>query len=395
VNDPRSPMSDEQIERACWIVFAVALVAIAIGAQRALGAEIGFRVLDFGIPAMAVPELSPTGVPENVTQILVGYFETAQASMREMVLNPTGRTEGAQAFRLARAASQGTQIDAILTRLKKQTANWIGSDQTFLAAVHGGRETADRQAREAGVRVEDGVSGSFDLVDERTASVFARDAAADLYGAADSMAGRSKRLLRATAQQGLKESDINRILAGGTIAGQPVETIRKLRDELKAVHGDTVEINGRNYKVRDYAALVARTKTREAVQVARHERLESVGIDLVAIVGRQSNTFCTAFLGQVFSIGGKSSKYPSLSSLPGGGPPFHPNCSKSTRPFVEALAGDQQKKDARILPDAKTLIGMDPTQAQRAYKDMQLRAQIKGRYADTEAKLFGRDSKAG
>jgi hypothetical protein len=379
-------VSDQDLADSIGGVAIVALIVFIITACR-------------GALGMPVPEFSPSGVPENVTQILVGYFETAQAQMRTMVLNPTGRTEGAREFRLARAASQGTQIDAILTRLKRQAANWIGSDQTFLAAVHGGRQTADRQATEAGVRVEESLSGSFDLVDERTAAVFARDAAADLYGAADSMGDRGKRLLRATAQKGLAEADINRILAGGTIKGEPVEAIRKLRDELKAVHGGTVTIVTKNgnpmeFDVGKYAAMVARTKTRQAVQVARHERLESVGIDLVAIVGRQSNSFCTAFLGQVFSLGGKGGKYPPLSSLPGGGPPFHPNCSKSTRPFVEALAGEQQKKDAEILPDSAKLLGTDPAEAQRRYKDLQLRAQVKERYADTEQKLFGRDSRA-
>lgn len=383
-------MSSKEIAGALWIVLLFAIGVFIVAALPSCDAS--------QEEAVAVPELSPTGIPENVTQILVGYFETAQAQMRAMVLKPTGGTEAASEFRVARAASQGTQIDTILTRLKKQTAHWIGSDQTFAAAVADGIARGDRQAREAGVRVEP-LAGGFDVIDERTAAVFARDAAADLYGAADSMADRGKRVLRATAQKGFSEAEINRILAGGTIAGEPVLAIRKLRDELKAVHGGTVVIITKNgnpmeFDVGKYAALVARTKTRQAVEVARHERLAERGIDLVAIVGRQSNNFCTAFLGQVFSIGGKSDKYPSLSSLPGGGPPFHPNCSKSTRPFVEALAGDQQKRDAEILPDAAKLLRLDPTQAQRAYKDLQLRAQVKERYADTEQKLFGRDSRA-
>jgi hypothetical protein len=374
--------------------FAKALNRLAVVAAVVFLLAVGKKA--FG---MATPELSPSGVPDDVTKILVGYFADAQDRMRAMVLNPTGRTEGAREFRVARAAAQGTQVDAILRRLKQQTAGWIGSDRAFSQAVRDGIARGERQAAEAGVRVEESLVGRFDLVDERTASVFARDAAADLYGAADSMGDRGKRLLRATAQQGLSEADINKILAGGVIAGQPAEAIRALRDELRAVHGGTVRIATKTggtmeFDVRKYAAMVARTKTRQAVQVARHERLESLGLDLVAIIGRQSPSFCTAFLGQVFSLGGKHPKYPAFSSLPGGGPPFHPNCSKSTRPFVEALAGDRQKADAEILPDAGKLLGMDATKAQRAYKDLQLQAQVKERYADTEQKLFGRDSRA-
>ena len=54
---------------------------------------------------------------------------------------------------------------------------------------------------------------------------------------------------------------------------------------------------------------------------ARHERLGELGLDLVAFVGRVSDNFCSAFLGQVFSLSGTSNKYPAYASLPGGGPP--------------------------------------------------------------------------
>jgi hypothetical protein len=144
-----------------------------------------------------------------------------------------------------------------------------------------------------------------------------------------------------------------------------------------------------NFDVGYYAEMVARTKTREASVDARHERLSELGLDLVAIVGRISKNFCTAFLGQVFSLSGNSDKYPAYSSLPGGGPPFHPNCSKSTRPFVEELASDKQLDQADGLDDADKLLGMDATQAQRAFKDLQIHAQQKDRYATTASKLFG------
>jgi hypothetical protein len=139
-----------------------------------------------------------------------------------------------------------------------------------------------------------------------------------------------------------------------------------------------------------YAELVARTRTREAQVQARHERLGELGIDLVSIVGRISNSFCTAFLGQVFSLSGTSAKYPAYASLPGGGPPFHPNCSKSTRPYVEALATQAQAEQAETLPDAQQLLGQDVATAQRRYKDLQIRNQVEDRYATTEARLFGR-----
>jgi hypothetical protein len=107
-------------------------------------------------------------------------------------------------------------------------------------------------------------------------------------------------------------------------------------------------------------------------------------------VGLVSTHFCTAFLGQVFSLSGKSDKYPAYSELPGGGPPFHPNCSKSTRPFVEELASPAQLEQAEGLDDADKLLGDDPARAQRKFRDLQIHTQQKDRYSTTAQKLFGR-----
>ena len=348
------------------------------------------------------PELFDSGAPRDQTAVLASIFVDAQKRMAAMVLKPTGRTQAAQDFRQARAASQIAQVDQILRQMKLQTASWLSQDASLVKPVHEARQRADRQAEEAGVRVESALSGSFDQVDVRTATVFARQIAEDLAGpdgAADRMADRSKRLLRQTAQVGLDESQINRILAGGVVEGKPVETIRRLRDELRAVHGGTVTITDKNgdpreFDVGRYAEMVARTQTRQATVVARHDRLGELGLDLVAIVGRVSQYFCTAFLGQVFSLSGRHPRYPAYASLPGGGPPFHPNCSKSTRPFVEELAEPKQLADAEPLADAKKLLGMDTSRAQRSFKDLQLHAQVKDRYATTEKKLFGGGSKA-
>jgi hypothetical protein len=348
------------------------------------------------------PELFDSGAPRDQTAILASIFVDAQKRMAEMVLKPKGTTQGAREFRQARAASQIAQVDQILRQLKQGTASWLQQDASLKKPVREARQLADRQAEEAGVRVESALSGSFDQVDVRTAAVFASQIAADLAGpdgAAERMADRTKRVLRQTAQVGLDESQINRILAGGVIEGKPVETIRRLRDELKAVHGGTVTITDKNgdpreFEVGRYAEMVARTQTRQATVTARHERLGELGLNLVVIVGRVSPYFCTAFLGQAFSLSGRHPKYPPYGSLPGGGPPFHPNCSKSTRPFVEELAEPQQLADAEPLEDTRKLLGMDTSRAQRSFKDLQLQAQVKDRYATTEQQLFGGGSKA-
>lgn len=343
---------------------------------------------------MAIPELSSSGVPRGESAILAGYYRDAAKRIKETVLHPPGGTQSGREFRQARAAQQIQQIDTLLVGLKQKAAGWVGKN--IPAAYRDGLRRADRQAREAGVRPPSipPLRGSFSVIDQRTVRVFARDSMGDLTKAADSMGRQAQRVLRSTAQQGLGESDINRVLAGGVIEGSPRETIRRLRDELEKVHGETVTVIDRNgdpisFDAGYYAEMVARTKTREATVTARHERLEELDIDLVAIVGRISTNFCTAFLGQVFSLSGNSTKYPAYSSLPGGGPPFHPNCSKSDRPFIEELASDAQIEQAEILSSSEKLLGMDTSEAQRSFKDLQIHAEIKERYATTARKLFG------
>jgi hypothetical protein len=120
------------------------------------------------------------------------------------------------------------------------------------------------------------------------------------------------------------------------------------------------------------------------------DRLVSLDLDLVSIIGRVSKNFCTAYLGLVFSIGGKSDKYPALTELPSDGPPFHPNCSKSTRPFIPELASGKQLELSEPTADQRKMIDVDDTtEGQRRFQDLQVYAQQKSRYGTTAKMLFG------
>jgi Phage minor capsid protein 2 len=351
-----------------------------------------FLLSTFAFLLPMVPILSNSGVPQDHVEELVRTYRAAQERLKAIVLNPPGGTAKAATFNQARAATQLAQIERILAALKQEAATWVG--QAIPQAFADGIARADTQAREAGVSPADSAfKGSFSLVDHGTIDVFARDTYHDLAKAAGSMADRAKRMLRATRQEGLSETDINRILAGGVIEGMPAETIRTLREELRKVHGNEVQVidkNGSpiNFEVGYYASMVARTKTREATVKSRHGRLQKLGLDLVEIIGRVSKNFCTAYLGQVFSLSGTSGKYQAYASLPGGGPPFHPNCTKSTRPFVESLASEKELDDAEGDDDQEKMLNIDQSTAQRRFKDLQLHQQVKERYANTAAKLF-------
>jgi hypothetical protein len=345
---------------------------------------------------MGPANVSPAGVSADVVAEIVKTYQEAAARLKAIVLKPPGGTEKSQAYTQARAAQQLAQIQQIKVELGQRASQWTG--KAITAAMSKGIALANSQAKEAGVSPSTGSSGtvgSFALIDPGIVKQFAADTYADLAKAAGSMADVAASTLRHTRQMKLSEVDINRILAGGSIEGKPVETIRRLREALRAVHGDLVEITDKNgdplhFSVGYYASVVARTKTRQASVAARHERLSGLGLDLVSIVGRISKNFCTAYLGKVFSISGKSDKYPALDELPSDGPPFHPNCSKSTAPFIESLASPAEIDEAEGTDDQDQFVGVtDTSKLQRMFKDLQMHQQITAAYGTTAGKIYG------
>lgn len=321
--------------------------------------------------------------PRLVAQLVKRYEATARR-MRELIIPPPGSSDSARQWNQARAASILAQVDRELAALKKKTAQWTGTMLT--GAVKQGVEAADLQADQAGVRPpESPLRGSFHVVDSKAVEVVARDTLADLNSATDSMRRQTSDALGRMAAEGVTNKEVNDILTGGVIEGKPTAAIRDLREKLKTVHGNKVTITDRNgspmeFDAGYYAKMVAVTKTRQATVKARHERLRERGIDLVKITGKISKNFCTAYVGKVFSISGAHPEYPPLSSLPGGGPPFHPNCSKGTAPFIEALADPQKLADAKPDPDTRSMLNEQNRSAlQKKYEALKLGAKVQDR----------------
>jgi hypothetical protein len=149
------------------------------------------------------------------------------------------------------------------------------------------------------------------------------------------------------------ETAVNTAIARGILSGDPRITDRAIREifadpnspeaeSYRKLGNRQITVGKATMSVGQYAATVTRTRMREATVTARHERLAWLGVNLVQITGRNSANFCTAFLGLVCSLDGFSGEVNGvtvipLASLPGGGPPFHPNCSKGTAAFVASV----------------------------------------------------------
>lgn len=113
------------------------------------------------------------------------------------------------------------------------------------------------------------------------------------------------------------------------------QLVRRLVDEgvTDALTG-FVDRAGRRWPLDRYAAMVARTTTREATSRAAMNRLAEHGQDLVTIsTHNHAADECTPYDGRTFSISGRDADYPRLDRMP----PFHPNCRHVVTPAATSL----------------------------------------------------------
>jgi hypothetical protein len=103
----------------------------------------------------------------------------------------------------------------------------------------------------------------------------------------------------------------------------------KLKDMIGG--GDFIKINGRNYNLKDYSELVARTRMREAQSEATKELAQQFDNDLVQFSKHDSPCEeCAPLEGMIFSISGNDEEYPELTDEVT--PPVHPRCEHSLNP---------------------------------------------------------------
>ena len=108
----------------------------------------------------------------------------------------------------------------------------------------------------------------------------------------------------------------------------------QVRDYLFGMLEDDefIEINGRMYRMKKYAELVARTTMREAQTAATLDLCREYENDLVIISDHGCDCdLCEQYEGKTYSISGRSMKHPMLPDSP----PFHPNCKHSMLPTSE------------------------------------------------------------
>ena len=224
--------------------------------------------------------------------------------------------------------AQQTRIKAIIVNVDKEIA-FLNSRAAKLGmdAIRPAYETAFDAATKpiirAGLTAQDVIGAQ---VNTRAVAAVAEQMAADLLGINANMRKNSVNYLRATQQKLVRDGVINQVIAEGLITGSARRTVSdqiegRLWERMR--NGKLVTAGGRQYDPEYYAKMVARTKIREAQTAGTINASLEYGVDFVKVSSHSHDTdICTPFQGKIYSISGKSSKYPPLGETP----PFHPNC---------------------------------------------------------------------
>ncbi len=127
---------------------------------------------------------------------------------------------------------------------------------------------------------------------------------------------------------------VNSVVARGAAEHIPALGVgRMILDRLMGILGEAsfIEINGRNYNLKAYSELVARTTMREAQTDATKELCREYDNDLVQFSKHDSPCeVCAPLEGQVFSVSGTDPDYPELTDDET--PPIHPRCEHNLNP---------------------------------------------------------------
>lgn len=337
--------------------------------------------------AMAdLPQAAPEGVPMTVEQRVAALMIAAAEDINRLAGNATADLfrnpeSRSAAWRQSRAAELELALRVRAARVGVDLSRVLGpaaTEATKQAALRADRELSDMGLGERTILGSEGGPGrvGFVNINAEAVDVIARDTAAretaralaEMGRAAEAHAANAGQVFRTLSRSVLQEQGrggetaVNTAIARGILSGDPRITDRAIREifadpnspeaeSYRQLGNRQITVGKATMSVAQYAATVTRTRMREATVAARHERLGSLGVNLVQITGRQSDNFCTAFVGLVCSLDGFSGEVGGvtvipLDSLPGGGPPFHPNCSKGTAAYIPDLVSAERRQAA-------------------------------------------------
>jgi hypothetical protein len=139
------------------------------------------------------------------------------------------------------------------------------------------------------------------------------------------------------------EEFIDELLGEALRAGETRGYAMKVvREYFMTEFGDAkfININGRNYEMKAYADLVAKTRLRVVQTEAVLNTCKEFDNDLVQVSDHGTECpICIPYEGNVYSLSGRSSAYPYLDAYP----PWHPRCQHNISPTSEVAIEVEEK----------------------------------------------------
>ena len=152
-------------------------------------------------------------------------------------------------------------------------------------------------------------------------------------------------LARKKVEQIASEAVANRFIKGTSSRDVEARMFNNLRKSFTNAKGKLklVRVVGpsgrpRNYTLKDYSRMVARTRTREAATEGTKNAMLEAGLDFVQISNHATDSaICKPYEGMIYSISGSGELSNPLfdGALDGEStPPYHPNCLHTIGPYV-------------------------------------------------------------
>lgn len=157
----------------------------------------------------------------------------------------------------------------------------------------------------------------------------------------------------ALRQAGLRSAAL-KAAAGQTVADMQKDLMQRLANDgfLTVQYGT----GKRAYQVGldSYAAMVARSTTREAGNLARENQLTENGYDLMMMTEHYPTCeACAVLQGRVYSISGRDKRFPPLSrAFPSGYRNVHPNCRHVMTYWIEEMQSPEEIRAALARSNA-------------------------------------------
>lgn len=250
-------------------------------------------------------------------------------------------------YREDKAMQAQNKINRLLLQLQKKTQTWgkQAFNNVYMDKVRQNSVQLEILGAERAAGFSQGVH-AYSILDYYSQTMKDLEA---VYSGTKMSAAQYIQAVRAAAQAAMQIQAFDTedfAWASKVIQSRAIEAAREgwsrkqLSDLIKSIlvrklgAGQLVPVKGRNYSLDYYAEMVARTRIRECQTQATINSCAEYGEDLVQFSQHDSPCDeCKKYEGRVFSLSGKSTKYPKLEKAP----PIHPNCEHDITPTSEII----------------------------------------------------------